>query len=213
MKIEVFTQSSIRITSEHTILWFDPFRVDLDYHDADYIFLTHDHYDHFSPDDIAKVIKSTTVVVVPEPMEQAVRACVPDNTQLLLVKPGIVEEHGGHTFETVPAYNNLKPFHPKKAGWCGYIVHVEDKRIYVAGDTSLTPEARKVQCDIALVPIGGTYTMNARKAAELVNHLHPELAIPTHYGSIVGTPEDGEIFRENVKMPIRVELLMQGLKA
>jgi L-ascorbate metabolism protein UlaG (beta-lactamase superfamily) len=112
----------------------------------------------------------------------------------------------GLEFETVPAYNILKPFHPKQAEWVGYILQIGGKRIYVAGDTDATKEAKSVSCDVALIPIGGTYTMDVKNAAELANILQPDVVIPTHYGCIVGNPEDGEAFAKLVKAPVKVEL-------
>ena len=111
----------------------------------------------------------------------------------------------GLKFETVRAYNLLKPFHPKSAQWVGYILETGGKRIYIAGDTDATKEAKAVKCDIALVPIGGTYTMDAKKAADFVNEIRPEIAIPVHYGNVVGKPSDGEVFAGNVKDPVKVE--------
>jgi L-ascorbate metabolism protein UlaG (beta-lactamase superfamily) len=129
--------------------------------------------------------------------------------RILTVKPGVYREVNGFEFETIPAYNILKPFHPKSAEWVGYILRVDGKRIYVAGDTDATKEAKAVKCDIALVPVGGTYTMDARKAAELVNILRPDVAIPTHYGTIVGKPGDGEEFAKYVKGPVKTELKLK----
>ena len=125
------------------------------------------------------------------------------------VLPGASYEFGGLKFETVAAYNLLKPFHPKSAGWVGYVLETDGLRIYIAGDTDATKEAKAVRCDVALVPIGGTYTMNAGKAAALVNEIRPETAIPTHYGGIVGKEEDAEAFAAFVKAPIRVEIRKQ----
>ncbi len=116
------------------------------------------------------------------------------------------QELEGLFFETVAAYNILKPFHPKSAMWVGYIFLVEGRRIYVAGDTDATSEAKAVKCDIALVPVGGTYTMDAKKAAQLVNTIGPDVAIPVHYGTLVGSLKDGQEFAENVNDPVRVEL-------
>ena len=112
-------------------------------------------------------------------------------------------------FETVPAYNTLKPFHPKSAEWVGYVLRIDGKCIYIAGDTDATKEAKAVKCDIAIVPVGGTYTMDAKKAAELVNTIRPDIAIPVHYGSIVGKPSDGDVFAENVKSPVKVVFKIQ----
>ncbi len=203
--IEVFTQNSIRIRTKIGIVYIDPFQMKEDPKDADYILITHDHYDHFSPDDIGKVSKDDTVLVIPEKMAgkgQEVSGIV---NRIETVKPGVYRKIGELEFETIPAYNMLKPFHPKSAEWIGYILRVDGQRIYIAGDTDATKEAKAVKCDVALIPIGGTYTMDAKKAAELVNLLRPDVAIPVHYGSIVGNPRDGEIFAENVKAPIKVE--------
>ena len=132
-------------------------------------------------------------------------------SKIVTVKPGVYREIDGLELETVPAYNILKPFHPKNAEWVGYILWIEGKRIYIAGDTDATKEAKAVKCDIALVPVGGTYTMDAMKAAELVNILRPSVAIPVHYGSVVGSPKDGEVFAEYVKDPIKVELKIKDI--
>ena len=207
--IQVFTQSSIRIATRHGVIYVDPFDMRQEPHDADYIFITHDHYDHFSNDDIKKVRKDSTILVVPEKIGKLANVLVHDTDRLIIVSPGIYKEVDGLEFETIPAYNNLKPYHPKSAGWVGYIFRVDHKRIYVAGDTSLTRDNQKVKCDIALVPIGGTYTMDAKKAAELINTIRPEVAIPTHYGSIVGKMSDGETFKGLVKPPVKVELKLQ----
>lgn len=175
-------------------------------HDADYILITHDHYDHFSPEDIRKAAGEDTVLIVPEKMGKKAGKEIPFLTKICTVRPGERREIEGLMLETVPAYNMLKPFHIKSAGWVGYILTLEDKRIYIAGDTDATKEAEQVKCDIALVPIGGTYTMDAKKAAELVSRICPETAIPTHYGSIVGKPEDAEVFAAHVKDQVRVEV-------
>ncbi len=205
--IEVFTQNSIRIKDRGRNIYFDPFQMKEDPHDADFIFITHDHYDHFSPEDIMKVAGSDTVLIVPEKMAGKAAGEVAGLAErMITVKPGIYREVDGLEFETIPSYNILKPFHPKNAGWVGYILHIDGRRIYIAGDTDATKEAKAVECDIALVPIGGTYTMDVKKAAELINTLRPDVAIPTHYGSIVGNPSDGEAFAELVKAPVKVEL-------
>ena len=203
--IIVNTQSSIRIESRVGVIYADPLGINDDVHDADYILITHDHYDHFSPEDIEKVAESDSILVVPEKMQGKAQEVAGVVGRIETVKPGVYREMNGLEFETVPAYNILKAFHPKSAGWVGYILRIDGKRIYIAGDTDVTKEAKEVKCDIALVPIGGTYTMDAKKAAELINTLRPNVAIPTHYGSIVGKPSDGETFAQYVKDPIKVE--------
>ena len=177
-------------------------------HDAAYIFVTHDHFDHFSPEDIEKVAGKDTILVVPENMEKKAREAKAYVKQIVTVNQGVKNSIGNLKFETVPAYNINKPFHPQNAGWVGYIFETGGKRIYVAGDTDATAEAAQVRCDIALVPVGGTYTMNAKQAAELINRIRPAVAIPTHYGSVVGSKDDAVVFAEKVDPTISVEIKM-----
>ena len=206
--ITVYTQNSIRITDRDRRIYIDPFQMREKPHDADYILITHDHYDHFSLEDIKKVAGGNTILIVPEKMQSKANEAADLVCRVITVKPGAYYEIDGLEIETVPAYNILKPFHFKKAGWVGYILRVDGKRIYIAGDTDATKEAKAVKCDIALVPIGGTYTMDAKKAAELVNTIRPSVAIPVHYGIIVGKVSDGEVFADNVQDPIKVEFKM-----
>lgn len=203
--IEVNTQNSIRIVSRVGIIYVDPLAINDEVHDADFILITHDHYDHFSPEDIRKVAKADSILVVPEKMVDKAGEVSDAVAKTEIVKPGVYREINGLEFETVPAYNTLKPFHPKSAEWVGYVLRTDGNRIYIAGDTDATKEAKAVKCEIALVPIGGTYTMDAKKAAELVNTIRPNVAIPVHYGSIVGKSSDCDVFAQNVKDPIKVE--------
>ena len=200
MKIEINCHSSIMITANKTI-YFDPLKIEEECHDADIIFITHDHYDHFSIEDIKKIEKDDTVYVIPECMYNML-----GGENVIVVEPGektIVE--GFETF-VVPAYNKLKPFHPKMKGYVGYNVLIEGKRVYVAGDTDMNEDNVKLKCDIALVPVGGKYTMDYKQAAELVNLIKPEIAIPTHYGDIVGDKNDGEKFIGLLDPEIKGEL-------
>ena len=202
--IEVFTQNSIRIRSDRGTIYVDPFRMKEEPHDADYVLITHSHCDHFSIEDIRKVVGKKTLLIVPEKMEDDAGELRPDVKDIVTVKPGIYKEINGLELETVPAYNTIKPFHPKRAEWVGYILRLDGKRIYIAGDTGATKEARQVKCDIALLPIGGTFTMDAKKAADLTNLIRPEYAIPVHYGSSVGKKSDGQTFASLVKGPVKV---------
>ncbi|MBQ3466723.1 MAG: MBL fold metallo-hydrolase [Oscillospiraceae bacterium] len=208
--IRVLTHSSIRIQSGDTVLYVDPYKVSGRPQDADFVFITHDHFDHFSPEDIEKVSCEKTILVVPEKMRDKVLQEADETQGIIPVKPDAPYDINGFSFETIPAYNRLKPFHPKTAGWVGYIFCLDGKRIYVAGDTDATPDAKKVQCDVALVPVGGTYTMNASQAAELVNTIRPAAAIPTHYGSVAGSAADAESFREKVDPAVHVEIKMES---
>ena len=137
-------------------------------------------------------------------MNQEMRKVIGD-AELILLTPGDQQDIDGITIQAVPAYNRLKPFHPKRNGWNGYVVTMDGVRYYVAGDTDAMKELSSVSCDVALVPVGGTYTMTAKEAAKLINEIKPLVAIPTHYGSIVGKPEDAEVFRKYVDPEITVE--------
>ena len=207
--IEVLTHSSIRIRTDAGIVYIDPFGLRTADHDADFILVTHDHFDHFSPEDIEKAGNQDTVLIVPAQMEGKAKEVASIVGKLYTVTPGCRENIEGLELETVPAYNNLKPFHPKSAGWVGYIIVDAGKRIYIAGDTDQNKDNASVKCDVAMVPVGGTYTMDAKKAAEFVNALKPEVAIPTHYGSTVGKKEDAETFAKNVDSAIEVSIRMQ----
>ncbi|WP_035766811.1 MBL fold metallo-hydrolase [Butyrivibrio sp. NC2002] len=210
--IEVYTHSSIRITDHVGTIYIDPFQIREEKHDADYIMITHPHSDHYSAEDIRKVLKESTILVVPESMVEDARELEREVKSIISVKPGMFKEINGLEIKTVPAYNNIKPFHPKRAEWVGYILKIDGKRIYIAGDTGVTKEAKKVKCDVALVPIGGTYTMDVKKAADLINTIRPEYVIPTHYGNIVGKEEDGRAFKELVKSPVKVVEKIQYFK-
>lgn len=202
--IYVNTQSSILIDYGKKI-YIDPLDIEESSGDADYIFITHDHYDHYSMKDILKIQNDNTVFVIPASLEKNLR----NNFQagsLISVAPGNAYETPDFTFETIPSYNKVKPFHPKRAGWCGYVVDIDGTRIYIAGDTDDTKEAETVRCDIALVPIGGTFTMNYKEAARLINKMKPKYAIPTHYGGLVGSKSDGDEFKKLVDTDIKVEI-------
>ena len=207
--IDLFTHSSIRIRAELGNVYVDPFRMREAPADADFILITHDHYDHFSPEDIRKVAGAGCVLIVPEKMRDKAREVEDAVGSVRTVVPGAAYEIGALKLETLPAYNAVKPFHPKSAGWVGYVLELDGRRVYVAGDTDATKEAEAVKCDVALVPIGGTYTMNAKKAAALIDRIRPACAIPTHYGSIVGSREDADVFAAEVKPPVAVEIKMQ----
>ena len=201
--IRVNAHSSIRIEAAGKVIYLDPFRLEEEVHDADLIFVTHDHYDHFSPEDIGKTVKPQTVFVMPKSTREAAGAVI-EGHPVVTAEPGENGIADGIFFEAVPAYNPRKLFHPKKNGWVGYVLTLEGLRVYFAGDTDATAEAAAVRCDIALLPIGGKYTMDAREAAALAEQLRPKAVIPVHYGSIVGKADDFRTFTEALDPTIRV---------
>ncbi len=199
--IDVNTQSSIRLVFGGRVIYVDPLDINENRADADIVCVTHEHHDHFSPEDIRRILKAGTAIVVPERMKDAAAEF---GCTLVTVCPGKVLEVEGIRIEAVAAYNPLKPFHPKSAGWVGYVFEAEDARVYVAGDTDDVREAAAMRCDIALLPVGGKYTMDAKHAAALVNRIRPVYAIPTHYGSYVGKQTDGDDFAAAVDAGITV---------
>ena len=208
--ITVNAQSSVRIAGEK-VLYFDPFEVKGEPHDADLIFITHEHYDHFQPESIAKIRKADTVLVAPLSMEAQVREIAGDSEPVLW-EPGTVQEICGLAVKTVPAYNKLKPFHPKRKNWQGYLVRMDGIAYYVAGDTDVNDDIRKVRCDVAILPVGGKYTMDKTQAADYIAEIRPTAVVPTHYGSIVGSPSDGSDFKKLVEKAdpqIQVELKLK----
>ena len=200
--ITVNTHSSIRIEGSK-VIYVDPFRITGTSHDADIIFITHSHYDHLDPDSIKAVEKDDTVFVGPESISMEIKS-VAGTHAFIPVAPEGSYTAGGISFSTTPAYNKIKPFHPKRGRLVGYIITMDDASYYIAGDTDALDVLRKVSCDAALIPIGGTYTMTAKDAASLINSIRPRFAIPIHYGSIVGSPEDALVFKKNVDDGIEV---------
>ncbi len=201
-RITVNEQSSIRIGTDK-VIYFDPFRIKDAPHDADIIFITHAHYDHFSPEDIEKVRKDGTVFVCPDSMLDDVKGNDVTREYIVPLLPGETADIEGLPVETVPAYNTNKKYHPKDNGWLGYIVTIDGVRVYVAGDTDVTDEAKAVECDIAFLPIGGTYTMTAQEAKELAKILSPAAAIPTHYGTVVGKASDYDAFADGLDFAVK----------
>ena len=201
--IEINCHSSIKI-SEGKIIYIDPFKIEKELHDADIILITHDHYDHYSPEDIEKVITEETIIVAPKTVKALSKM-----PKVVLVEPNQVYEVKGIKIETIDSYNINKQFHPKRNEWVGYIIEIDGTRYYIAGDTDITPENRQVKCDVALVPVGGTYTMTYEEAAELANIIKPKIAIPTHYGSIVGDLQDGVRFKELLNPEIECKILIK----
>lgn len=204
-EVKVLTHSSIKIAGKK-IIYFDPFEVQEESHDADLVFVTHEHHDHYSPEDIGKVANSDTWIIMPESMRGYEEKM--GNLKCRFVCPGGITEAEGIMINAVPAYNRLKPFHTRGKGYVGYIVTMDNVRYYVAGDTDMTPENQDIKCDVALIPVGGKYTMDCKEAAKLVNRMEPKLAIPTHYGTVVGSRDDGKRFAELVDSRIEVRVMI-----
>ena len=206
--VEVLYHSSIKI-KDNKIIYIDPFKIDKDYNDADIVFITHDHFDHYSEEDIDKVINENTTIIIPEELLTKILRKGINKNAVITVESNKEYMVQGIKFETIPAYNTNKTFHPKENDWVGYIITLDGIRYYIAGDTYITEENRKVKCDVAFVPVGGTYTMNYSEAAELVNIIKPKIAVPIHYGSVVGTKQDATNFIKLLHSSIKGIILMK----
>ena len=206
--IEVLYHSSIKINRKDTI-YFDPFKIDKEYHDADIIFITHSHYDHYSEEDILKVKKEDTQIVAPLDLLDNLLTLGFTKDSITLVKPNENYTVKGLSFKTIPAYNTNKNFHPKANNWVGYLVTIDNITYYIAGDTDITTENKQVKCDVAFVPVGGTYTMDNKEAAKLINEIKPKVAIPIHYGKIIGNISDGQNFAKLINKEIECKIFIK----
>ncbi len=179
--------ASFRIEDNKKEIYIDPWKISEKSPKADMIFITHGHYDHFSPEDIAKIRTKKTILVAPKNIAGQFHGNV------IAVEPGKTYEIGSLKVTTVPAYNINKKFHPKENGWVGYIITLSNgERIYHSGDTDFIPEMKKIVADVAMMPCGGTYTMTAAEVAEAANSFKPKILIPMHWGDIVGSKADAE---------------------
>lgn len=191
--IEVLYHSCIRMNKEKMI-YIDPYHIEKNYNDADMIFITHEHYDHYSEEDIDKVRKNNTIFIVPENLLNKLIKKGINDENIITLDPVDAENIDGIKVEAIHSYNIDKPFHPKENNWLGYVIEIDGVRYYIAGDTDITEENKKIKCDVAFVPVGGTYTMNFSEAAQLINIIKPKIAVPIHYGSVVGTKQDATDF-------------------
>lgn len=204
--IEWLGHSTLKILGDK-IIYIDPYDIKNNYNDADIIFITHSHYDHFSIEDIKKCLKSDTKIVVTEDLLDNTLEMGFERDNIISVLPNNTYQLEEISFSTIPAYNIDKKYHPKENNWVGYIINIKGINYYIAGDTDVTDEAKKVKCDVAFLPIGGIFTTDAEEAAMLANIIEPKVVIPIHYGTLVGTKEDAIKFKEKVKDSIKCEIL------
>jgi L-ascorbate metabolism protein UlaG (beta-lactamase superfamily) len=197
-----FRQSAYLWRGEGLNVYIDPWGVTTD-DTADLLFITHAHSDHLSPEDIDRVRKADTRIFAPHDVAKELSGDVTP------VAPGDSVEALGVRAQAVPAYNIREErleMHPKSNNWVGYILTLGSTTYYHAGDTDHAPELSEVHADVAFVPIGGTYTMEVPEAAGLVKAIAPQIAVPMHYGFVVGSPSDAEWFAKEAD-PVTVETL------
>ena len=199
-KINWLGHASLRIDGDK-VIYIDPWKIKDVSVKADIILVTHSHFDHFSEDDIIKISNQKTVLY---------------SSKDVVEKTSIKNKYVIKPFEEVsldtvkikgfPAYNVNKDFHPKDNNWLGFVITIDNFSIYIAGDSDVIEEAKKLKVNLMILPIGGVYTMNFKEAAELVNITRPDYAIPYHFGDIVGSIDDAINFKSLIKPPTVVEI-------
>ena len=183
------------------VIYTDPFKISKR-DKADIVLLSHDHFDHLNIEDLEKVCTPDTTIVASPLCKEGIKNIKAKAKQFLEVNTQYTV--GQVAIETVPAYNVNKfrepnrPFHPKEAGGVGFVLEMDGTRVYYAGDTDFIPEMKSVRCDIALLPVSGTYVMTVEEAAKAAQTVNPKIAVPMHYGAIVGSDADAEKFKSLV---------------
>lgn len=201
--IKVFRHNSICVNGSKKI-YIDPFKIEESFKDADYVFCTHSHYDHYSEEDIVKLLKKDTKLIVTQDIYEKACEFLGDSKRVFSVLPNNEYDIDGLKVETIPAYNINKQFHPKQNNWVGYIIKLDGITYYIAGDTDEIPEMLDIICDIAFIPVGGKYTMNVEEAARIANKINAKCVVPTHYGDIVGDKNDGKNFKGLVNKQVQI---------
>jgi L-ascorbate metabolism protein UlaG (beta-lactamase superfamily) len=198
-----FRQSALRWADGERTVYFDPWGTRPEDAAADLILLTHAHHDHFQPREIERLAASGARIAAPPDVAAELSG------EVTPVAPGESHQLAGVRFTTVPAYNTREEaldFHPKAKGWVGYVVELGSVSYYHAGDTDRFPELDQVRADVAFLPVGGHFTMDTEAAGGLARTIAPRVAVPFHFGFIVGSSSDGERFRE-AAAPVAVEVL------
>jgi L-ascorbate metabolism protein UlaG (beta-lactamase superfamily) len=203
-KFTWYKQSAYKWKGEGITVYIDPWGLRAQEEPADVIFITHAHADHFEPTDIEKIRKKTTQFVAPRDVAEKLQGNVK------AIKPGEALDVVGIKFQTVPAYSTVEhrlQTHPKSNNWVGYILSLDGHRYWFSGDGDPNPDIEQVKTDVALICIGGDpYVMNASEAAGVVKKIKPQLAVPNHYGFVVGVASDAETFAREAA-PVKVQLL------
>lgn len=201
LEFQLIAHDTFRIAGSK-ILYTDPFKVTKE-DAADIILLSHEHDDHFSPDDLKKVGSAKAHIVASPRCEDRLKDFQQYHVEYL--EPGKKTTVDGVEIEAVPAYNVNKfrspgqPFHPKGGMGAGFIFKMDGTSVYYAGDTDRIPEMSQFRCDIALLPVSGTYVMTADEAVEAAVDINPKIAVPMHYGVVAGTDADAQKFKSAVK--------------
>jgi len=186
--------ASVKITGKN-IIYMDPYKI-TDKQKADIVFITHDHGDHFSINDIKKIQKESTVFIGPSCVTKRLRDMGYQNKNIITVKSSETRTVKNIKFNVVPSYNLTLPNHAREKGYVGYVVKVDKISYYHPGDTDFIPEMSLIKADVAFLPVTAPYTMSPEKAAEAANVIKPKIAIPFHWGTIIGNRGHAERFKK-----------------
>jgi L-ascorbate metabolism protein UlaG (beta-lactamase superfamily) len=190
LQIHWIGHASFRLSSENVVCYIDPWKLPSPQRDADLVFVSHSHFDHWSADDVAAISRDTTTVVGPADVVESLQGGK-------LLRPGDRIESAGACIEGIRAYNVDKDFHPMANDWLGAVITLGGTRVYYAGDTDRIPEMGALsEVDLALLPVGGTYTMDSAQAAEACQAIGAKTVVPYHWGDIVGTEADARAFAD-----------------
>jgi len=189
--------ASFKIQAPEGVIYIDPWKLRTA-EQADLILITHEHHDHFSPDDLKRIRKPDTSIVTTASVAASLKGDV------RVVKAGDKLKIKGVEIEVVPAYNPNKQFHPKATGGVGFVITAGGRRIYHAGDTDSIPEMAHIKADVVFLPVGGKYTMTASEAAQVANKIKPAVAVPMHWGDVIGSRADAEKFRAETQVPVEI---------
>jgi len=200
------SHSAFRFDGSKTI-YFDPWKLAKGSKMADIILISHEHFDHFSKNDIILISSRDTVILTTEAVAKELKAHAVSCNEIRGMSPGDVCEISGIKIEAVASYNVNKHFHPKDSKKLGFIVSVDGVSIYHAGDTDNIPEMKGYRCDVALLPVSGTYVMTSDEAVQAALAIKPKLAIPMHYGEVAGSVKDAKAFQDLLKDKVEVEIL------
>ena len=198
VEIKWLGHASFRVSYDESIIYIDPWKIESAPNDGVLVLVSHAHYDHYSAEDVAKVIS-------PDGQFYSTSDVTDQRGDGISISPGTTFEAANANVETVRAYNPNKHFHPKENNWVGFIINISGKRVYYAGDTDVIPEMDQLRdIDVALLPVGGTFTMDAQEAAQAVSTIKPKVAIPYHWGDIVGDKNDAQKFAESAECEVEI---------
>ncbi len=211
LEIEWLKHSGFKIKSPEGVIYIDPYLVSVDLEKADVILITHTHYDHFDESSLKQLIKPETTIFCSEDCVELLNPWSKVRS-IESMLPGEEKVFGHLKIQATPAYNLNKPFHPKEKNWLGFILEIENARLYFTGDSDSLPEMEHVQCDFGFFPVSGIYMMDAHEAAALAQKIKPKvMSFPMHWGTIVddqnrrvGTKEDAETFCKEARVPCTI---------